>query len=82
MGTLSFVFGFFITLALIANKVYYNWYLHKTVRSVTDQPLFFLALIAVVVGVQLFLAGFLGEMVTTSNPTKSNEYLISDKVGL
>lgn len=82
LGTLCFALGFFITLALIANKVYYNWYMHKTVRSVTDQPLFFLALVAVIVGVQLFMAGFLGEMVTTSNPTKSNEYLISEKIRL
>jgi glycosyltransferase involved in cell wall biosynthesis len=82
MGTFCFLFGFLITLALIVNKAYHNLYLQKTVRSVTDQPLFFLALVAVIVGVQLFLAGFLGEMVTTSNPTKNNEYLISEKIGL
>ncbi len=82
MGTFCFLFGFLITLALIANKAYHNLYLQKTVRSITDQPLFFLALVAVIVGVQLFLAGFLGEMVTTSNPTKNNEYLISEKIGL
>jgi glycosyltransferase involved in cell wall biosynthesis len=82
MGTICFLIGFFITLSLIINKVYHNWFLHQTVRSVTDKPTFFLALVALVVGVQLFLAGFLGEMMTTSNPTKSNEYLISDKIHL
>lgn len=82
MGTICFLIGFIITLSLIVNKVYHNWFLQQTVRSVTDKPAFFLALVAVIVGVQLFLAGFIGEMVTTVNPTKSNEYLISDKIRL
>jgi glycosyltransferase involved in cell wall biosynthesis len=82
MGTICFLIGFFITLSLIISKVYHNWFLHQTVRSVTDKPTFFLALVALVIGVQLFLAGFLGEMMTTSNPTKSNEYLISDRIHL
>jgi len=82
MGTVSFLIGFFITLSLIINKVYQNWFLHQTVRSVTDKPAFFLALVAVIIGVQLFLAGFLGEMMTTANPTKTNEYLIADKIRL
>jgi len=81
MGTLSFLFGLVIAIWLIADKVYNNLYLSKTVRSVTDQPLFFIGLIAIVVGVQLFMAGFLGEMLTTSNPQKANDYLVADKVG-
>ena len=81
MGTISFLIGFLITLWLIAEKFYYSFFLHKRVRDVVDQPLFFLALIAVVIGVQLFLAGFLAEMISLSG-SRRNEYLIRDRIGL
>lgn len=76
LGTLSFIAGFFITCYVIGDKLYKQYY-QLPVRDVVDQPLFFLALVALIVGVQLFLAGFLGEMVTLSNPNKS-DYLISE----
>jgi len=76
LGTLSFLIGFLITVWLIAEKVYYSYH-NLRVRNVTDQPLFFLALVAVVVGVQLFLAGFMGEMISLSGKRKK-EYLIRD----
>lgn len=81
MGTLSFLAGFLITLWLIAEKVYYSFFLHQRVRNVVDQPLFFLALVALVIGVQLFLAGFLAEMVSLAG-ARRNDYLIRDRVGL
>jgi len=81
MGTLSFLAGFLITLYLIIEKIYYSVFQHQLVRGVVDQPLFFLALVAVIIGVQLFLAGFLAEMVSLSDNRK-NEYLIRDRVGL
>jgi hypothetical protein len=46
-----------------------------------DQPLFYIALVAVIVGVQLFLAGFLAEMYTLQN-AKKEDYILIDKVGL
>ncbi|KAA5547390.1 glycosyltransferase family 2 protein [Adhaeribacter rhizoryzae] len=81
MGTLSFLAGFLITLWLIGEKVYYSFFLHQRVRNVVDQPLFFLALVALVIGVQLFLAGFLAEMVSLSG-ARRNDYLVRDRVGL
>jgi glycosyltransferase involved in cell wall biosynthesis len=81
MGTLSFVIGFFITIWLIGDKVYYSFYLHQRTRDVVAQPLFFLALVALVIGVQLFLAGFLAEMISLTGSRK-NEYLIRDQIGL
>ncbi|QNF34607.1 glycosyltransferase family 2 protein [Adhaeribacter swui] len=81
MGTLSFLVGFFITLWLIGDKVYYSFYLHQRTRDVVAQPLFFLALVALIVGVQLFLAGFLAEMISLTGSRK-NEYLIRDQIGL
>ncbi|MDB5262969.1 MAG: glycosyl transferase family 2 [Adhaeribacter sp.] len=81
MGTLSFLAGFLITLWLIVEKVYYSFFLHQRVRNVVDQPLFFLSLVALIIGVQLFLAGFLAEMISLSG-NRRNDYLIRDRVGL
>ncbi|MGI9542971.1 MAG: glycosyltransferase family 2 protein, partial [Cyclobacteriaceae bacterium] len=82
MGTFSFIFGFVITCWIIGQKIYYNWWLHQTApRDVVDQPVFFLALVLLVVGVQLFLAGFISEMITI-NATKRDDYLVEDKVGM
>jgi glycosyltransferase involved in cell wall biosynthesis len=81
MGTLSFLAGFLITVWLIVEKIYYSLIQHQRVRNVVDQPLFFLALVALIIGVQLFLAGFLAEMISLSGLRK-NEYLIRDRVGL
>jgi hypothetical protein len=47
-------------------------------RQVTDQPLFYLALLAMIVGVQLFLTGFLGEMISRNSPER-NKYIIRAK---
>jgi glycosyltransferase involved in cell wall biosynthesis len=81
MGALSFLFGFIIALWMIIWKTYNNMYLHKSVRAVTDQPLFFLALVALIIGVQLFMAGFLAEMLAMMN-VRDNKYLVIEKVGL
>jgi hypothetical protein len=49
-------------------------------RSATDQPLFYLSLVAVVLGVMLFLAGFLGELINR-NSSDRNRYLIDEVKG-
>lgn len=76
LGTLSFLLGLLITLWLTGEKIWLSYH-NLRARSVTDQPLFFLALVAVVVGAQLFLAGFLAEMVQLNGPRR-NEYLIRE----
>ncbi len=80
MGTLMFVVGLGITIWLIAQKLF-GLYSGGRVRDIVDQPLFYLSLVAVILGVQLFLAGFLAEMISMA-ATKKNEYLIRDRVGL
>jgi glycosyltransferase involved in cell wall biosynthesis len=77
LGTLSFFLGFAITIWLIFEKLY-NQKHHLRVRDVVDQPLFFLSLIAIVVGVQLFLAGFLGEIL--ANQGKKEDYIIREEI--
>lgn len=77
-GTLMFLIGGGVALYLLIEKVYKSLN-DIPVRDVTDQPLFYLALLAIVLGVQLFLAGFLGELVSRSGSDR-NKYLISEKI--
>jgi glycosyltransferase involved in cell wall biosynthesis len=71
LGTVSFLAGFFITSWLISQKIF-GLYQGRAVREITAQPLFFLALVALIVGVQLFLTGFLAEMMTSNNSRKAD----------
>ncbi|MGZ4034598.1 MAG: glycosyltransferase, partial [Bacteroidia bacterium] len=70
-GTLSFLFGGTISLYLIIEKIYKSAYAIPT-RNVTDKPLFYLALTAMIIGTQLFLAGFLGELISRSSNDRNN----------
>lgn len=74
IGTLMFLLGGGITIWLIARKIYESTK-GLPFRQVTDQPLFYIALLAVVLGVMLFLAGFLGELIARNSPER-NRYLI------
>ncbi len=81
-GTVSFLFGMIFTLKIIWDKIDAIYFSKIPVnREITDQPMFFLALVAVIIGVQLFLAGFLAELTTLQSAGKK-EYFISDKVGI
>ncbi|HLF34739.1 MAG TPA: glycosyltransferase family 2 protein [Cyclobacteriaceae bacterium] len=79
IGTLSFLTGLIITFWLIGLKIYHIRN-HLPARDIVDQPLFFLALVAVIVGVQMFLTGFLAEILTL-NSEKTNRYLVIEKLG-
>ncbi|MCA4897650.1 MAG: glycosyltransferase, partial [Cytophagales bacterium] len=80
-GIVSFVLGFAFTAKILWDKV--DSILISKIplkRDVTEQPIFYLALVALVVGVQLFLTGFLAELLTRQSISKK-EYLIIDRVG-
>jgi hypothetical protein len=77
-GILSFFIGTMITFYLIGEKVYVIAN-HLKFRNVTDNPLFFLALVAIIIGVQLFVAGFIGELMTR-NSDKVTDYQIRETV--
>lgn len=68
LGTLMFLAGFIAVMWIIVEKFTIG-------APLTNQPLFYLALLAIVLGVQLFLAGFLGEMINRRS-TDRNKYLI------
>ena len=78
LGTISFLFGGLVSLYLIVEKVYKSWYAIPT-RDVTDKPLFYLALVAMIIGTQLFLAGFLGELIARSSANRNN-YQIEKRI--
>ena len=77
-GLLMFLIGFVMTIWIIIAKL-----VHQAqgirYRAVTDQPLFYLALVAIVLGVILFLAGFIGEMVSR-NSQERNKYNVKDQI--
>ena len=76
-GILMFLVGFVMTVwIIIAKLVHQAQGIHY--RAVTDQPLFYLALLAVVLGAMFFLAGFLGEMVSRSAATR-NDYNVKSR---
>jgi len=79
LGTLSFLLGLVITFWIIGVKIYQIQH-HLPVREVTSQPLFFLALVALIIGAQMFMTGFLAEILTL-NFDKTSQYLIIDKKG-
>lgn len=77
-GTLSFFLGGIVSFILIIEKLYKS-YNHIPTRNVTDQPLFYLACVAMIIGTQLFLAGFLGELISR-NSSERNNYLIEKEL--
>lgn len=77
-GSIAFLIGFIITIVLIIEKLV-NLYNHIDIyRQITDQPLFYLALLAMIMGLMLFLAGFLGELISRNSPDR-NKYIIREK---
>ena len=77
-GTLMFLAGIIITICLIVKKLVSQANGH-IFRAVTDQPLFYLALLAVILGVQLFLTGFLAELVSRNSQDR-NKYNIRERI--
>jgi glycosyltransferase involved in cell wall biosynthesis len=79
IGTLSFLTGFLISIYIIADKLYRIYEGKHLNRDVTDQPLFYIALVMTIIGTQLFLTGFLAEMVGRNSPERNN-YKIEEEV--
>lgn len=72
-GTLSFLFGFFVFIYLTISKFFFDE------TGMTQRPLFYIALVAMILGTQLFLAGFLGELISRNGPER-NHYLIEERI--
>lgn len=74
-GTLVFFVGFVIAAYLAYEKIF------NEVYKMTDRPIFYFGLLAMMVGSQLFLAGFLGELLSRNSASK-NDYIIADTKGI
>ncbi len=72
-GTLSFMLGFIIFIYLTISKFVFS------ITGLTQRPLFFVALVLMIIGTQLFLAGFTGELISR-NSADRNSYLIEDTI--
>ncbi len=79
LGVLSFLLGTFMALWMIGEKLYHIAAHISYRREITDQPLFYIALVAIIVGSQMFLTGFVAELVTRNAPER-NQYLIEKEI--
>lgn len=74
-GTIFFLIGFIFSMYLVISKII------DANNAMTSRPGFYIALTAVIIGMQLFLAGFIGELVSR-NSAGRNTYLVEEKTGL
>jgi glycosyltransferase involved in cell wall biosynthesis len=75
LGVLSFFFGFCVVLYLTIEKFVFEQY------RMTERPVFYLGLVSIIIGVQLFVAGFLGELISRKAADR-NQYDIAKTVGI
>ena len=75
MGTLSFFIGFLVLLYLTMSKYFLN------VPGIADRPLFYFGILTVIIGAQLFLTGFLAELISRNSHNR-NQYHINETLGL
>ncbi|MEN9858451.1 MAG: hypothetical protein RIT50_573 [Bacteroidota bacterium] len=73
-GSLCFLIGLFVAGFLVLSKIV------DTNFALTNRPGFYIALILLVIGIQLFLAGYLGELIARNSPTR-NQYLVENQIG-
>jgi glycosyltransferase involved in cell wall biosynthesis len=74
-GMLFFAIGLVMTMYLVISKILYFEF------PITNRPAFYMALTSLIIGMQLFLAGFVSELVSRNAPGR-NAYLVEDKIGL
>jgi len=72
-GTVSFVFGLTVSIYLTISKFFFDK------SGLTQRPLFFIAILAMIIGTQLFLTGFIAELITRNSPGRNN-YLVEKKM--
>ena len=73
-GSVSFLLGFIIFSYLIITKIFFK------VTGMTQRPLFFFAILAMIIGTQLFVTGYVAELIARNDPGR-NSYLVEKKIG-
>ena len=74
-GTLCFLLGLIMSIYMVVAKFIFTDY------SITNKPVFFIALTVMIIGMQMFLAGFIAELLARNAPER-NSYLIEKKIGI
>ena len=77
LGTLMFILGLILFLYIGGTKLYYI-YNSLPAKNIADQSAFFIALTTMVIGVQLFLSGFIAELVSRNSPDRNNYQVDSE----
>ena len=77
LGTLVFVIGFMFLFYIGIDKVFFN----KGAKLIANRTEFYIALTSIIIGVQFFLAGFIGEMLSRTSPNR-NSYHIKEKLNI
>ncbi|MDA3779006.1 MAG: glycosyltransferase family 2 protein [Bacteroidales bacterium] len=80
LGSLMFLLGFLSAVFLGVKKLYFL-YNHISANLVTESPYFYIALTGMIIGTQLFMAGFLGELISRSAPDR-NKYQLEEKLNM
>ena len=79
LGVINFFIGFVMAMWIIGEKMMHVYYWHDRAPLVTSSPLFYVGMLAMIIGTQLFLAGFIGELVSRSNPER-NQYDVKQTI--
>ncbi len=74
-GTICFMAGLAMSIYLLFEKIIDRQF------ALTNRPAFYIALVVMIIGMQLFLAGFIAELISRNSAVR-NEYLIADKIGV
>ena len=80
LGTLFFMLGFFGAAYIGLQKLWYISHNMNLNRGITEQPMFYVSLVSIIIGMQLFLAGFIGELISR-NSNERNHYGIAKYIG-
>jgi glycosyltransferase involved in cell wall biosynthesis len=80
LGTLFFMLGFFGAAYIGLQKLWYISHNMNLNRGITEQPMFYISLVSIIIGMQLFLAGFIGELISR-NSNERNHYGITKYIG-
>lgn len=80
LGSLMFILGL-VAVMVVGGMKLYNMYSGNTYHLVTESPYFYLALVTMILGTQLFLTGFIGELVVRNSPRR-NDYEIEEELNI
>jgi len=80
IGSIIFILGFMAALYLGLSKLYSVYY-HLPARLITNRPSFYISLSCMIIGTQMFLAGFLGELISRSSSDR-NKYIVREKLNI